>query len=120
MYLTFLKITGMFLGVFGWSTKELALARRIRRTRKKRSGWKHPLDVNRNHRRCQKRRRSESVRARRACAALRELELQLELATWQLHYGWSGSHSKAGRPALQGEPPAKSRTVPGYSVAATS
>jgi hypothetical protein len=96
------------------------MARECGRTRKKRSGWKHPLDINRNHRRCEKRRRSASVRARRAYAALRELELQVELVGWQLHYGSAGSESKFGRLALQGEPPAKSRAVPGYSVAATS
>jgi hypothetical protein len=100
--------------------KEVALARQIRRTKKKRSGWCHPLDINRNHRRWDKRRRSANVRARRAYAALHELELQLELVAWQLHYGSAGSESKAGRLALQGEPPAKSRSVPGYSVAATS
>jgi hypothetical protein len=47
--------------------------------RKKRSGWKHPLDINRNHRRCAKRRRSASAGTRHALQALREAELLVEL-----------------------------------------
>jgi hypothetical protein len=79
------------------------VARTWRVRRKKRSGWKHPLDLNRNRRRCEKRRRSASARARRAIEAIREFEVQLELTEWQLQYqgasrqGPFGSELKLGR-----------------------
>lgn len=47
--------------------------------RKKRSGWKHPLDLNRNRRRCTKRRRSASATTRHALETVREAEVRLEL-----------------------------------------
>lgn len=47
--------------------------------RKKRSGWKHPLDLNRNRRRCEKRRRSASAATRYALDTVREAEVRLEL-----------------------------------------
>jgi hypothetical protein len=47
--------------------------------RKRRSGWKHPLDINRNRRRCEKRRRSASAAVRHALDGLRGHEIQLEL-----------------------------------------
>ena len=47
--------------------------------RKKRSGWKHPLDIERNRRRCEKRRRSASAAARHALDSIRGFEIQLEL-----------------------------------------
>lgn len=50
-----------------------------RRRGKKRSGWKHPLDLNRNRRRCEKRRRSASAVARHAIEEFRAAEAQLEL-----------------------------------------
>jgi hypothetical protein len=51
---------------------------------KKRSGWKHPLDINRNRRRCEKRQRSASAAVRHALDGLRGREIQLELieARW--------------------------------------
>jgi hypothetical protein len=55
--------------------------------RKKRSGWKHPLDLNRNRRRCEKRRRSASARVRHALQAIREFEAHSEVVEWQLHQG---------------------------------
>lgn len=61
--------------------------------RKRRSGWKHPLDINRNRRRCAKRRRSASARARRTLETLRTRETWLELietprATTVAPRGW--------------------------------
>jgi hypothetical protein len=52
---------------------------RLERHRKKRSGWKHPLDINRNRRRCAKRRHSANVRARRALQAMQARETVTEL-----------------------------------------
>jgi hypothetical protein len=72
------------------------VARTWRVRGKKRSGWKHPLDPNRNRRRCDKRRRSASAAARHAVEAILELEARLELIEWRRPY------QVAGRPARPG------------------
>jgi hypothetical protein len=61
-----------------------------RRSTKRRSGWKHPLDIERNRRRCAKRRRSASAYARHALEVVRDLEAQLELRTAQLLFQNTG------------------------------
>ena len=65
--------------------------------RKKRSGWKHPLDINRNRRRCEKRRRSASAVARHAVEMMREWEVQLEVIEGRYHYQRPQRRDNAGR-----------------------
>src|SRR5689334_12980636 len=64
----------------GQPTREARrLEARARTRQKKRSGWKHPLDPNRNGRRCMRRRRSATAQVRRALQALLAAEMMLEL-----------------------------------------
>jgi hypothetical protein len=51
---------------------------------KKRSGWKHPHDINRNRRRCARRRRSANVRARNTLQGIRAQETLVELLEGRL------------------------------------
>ena len=62
------------------------VARAWRLRRKKRSGWKHPLDLERNRRRCEKRRRSASTATRHAVEVIRDFEAQLEVVEGRLRY----------------------------------
>lgn len=55
------------------------MASRCRIRRKRRSGWRHPANVNRNHRRWEKRRRSASSAVRCAAEAIREAETHLDI-----------------------------------------
>src|SRR4051812_35254674 len=70
--------------------RRLHMARGTRITRKKRSGWKHPLDINRNRRRWEKRRRSASACARHALEVVRETEVWQELRDGQLVFQGGG------------------------------
>jgi len=72
--------------------------------RKRRSGWKHPLDSNRNRRRCVKRRRSASASARHAVIALREAELRLELQHERKRFQSAGRRGPGRRPSRGLEP----------------
>lgn len=62
------------------------MARTITRQRKRRSGWCHPVNINRNTRRCAKRRRSSSARARHAVAAVVAQETLRELREAREHF----------------------------------
>jgi hypothetical protein len=64
----------------GWIREEaVQLARTITRRRKRRSGWCHPLKLNRNTRRFEKSRRSASASARHALEVIQTREGQAEL-----------------------------------------
>jgi hypothetical protein len=71
--------------------RRLHVARGTRTTRKKRSGWKHPLDINRNHRRWEKRRRSASACARHALEVVREMEVWQELREGRVMFQGAGA-----------------------------
>jgi hypothetical protein len=89
-------VPGVF-SVIEWFRKEMVqVARTITRQRKRRSGWCHPLNINRNTRRCTKRRRSASARARHAVAALVAQETLCELREAREHF--SGRRISRGGP----------------------
>jgi hypothetical protein len=69
----------LILSVEDTSKEVVRVAMSQRRRRKKRSGWRHALDLNRNRRRCEKRRRSASACARHALEMAREAEMKSEL-----------------------------------------
>src|SRR4051812_29925542 len=70
-----------------WPLAVSSTSRRSRR-RKRRSGWKHPLDRDRNRRRNLKRRRSAGVAFRQARLALRERDVRNELVDADVAAAW--------------------------------
>ena len=59
--------------------------------RTKRSGWKHPMNLNRNRRRWRKRKRAPAQASRTQRAELLELETRHEMRLGWLTYPYGGA-----------------------------